>query len=173
MYKRIKRAKLGMKKSHRESLIDNLLRSLFDHNYVVTTTTKAKVLKQKAESLIEVGKKKEEDLEFIRKLNNALGKESIVKKYLEYIKKDKVGVGFVRVGFRDGDNAELSRVYLLGLDKKKSVAPKSKKEDTEKEEKKKPLTKVKKEIPVGPEKKVDKTAVVKKSGTRPQARAGL
>jgi large subunit ribosomal protein L17 len=178
MYKRIKRAKLGRKKSHRESLIDNLLRSLFDHNYVVTTTTKAKVLKQNAESLIEVGKKKEDDLEFIRKLNNVLGKESIVKKYLEYIKKDKAGVGFVRVGFRDGDNAELSRVYLLGLDKKKSVAPKSKKEDTKKKddieeaEKKNPL-KIKEETPVGLKKKVDKTAVVKKSGTRPQARAGL
>ncbi len=178
MYKRIKRAKLGRKKSHRESLIDNLLRSLFDHNYVVTTTTKAKVLKKNAESLIEVGKKKGNDLEFIRKLNNVLGKESIVKKYLEYIKKDKAGVGFVRVGFRDGDNAELSRVYLLGLDKKKSVAPKSKKEDTKKKddieeaEKKNPL-KIKEETPVGLKKKVDKTAVIKKSGTRPQARAGL
>lgn len=178
MYKRIKRAKLGRKKSHRESLIDNLLRSLFDNNYVVTTTTKAKVLKQNAESLIEVGKKKEENVDFIKKLKTVLGKESIVKKYLEYIKKDKAGVGFVRVGFRDGDNAELSRVYLLGLDKKKSAEPKSKKddgkkkEDTEKAEKKNPL-KIKEEMPVDTKKKIDKTAVVKRSGTRPQARAGL
>ncbi len=178
MYKRIKRAKLGRKKSHRESLIDNLLRSLFDHNYVVTTTTKAKALKQNAESLIEVGKKKGENVDFMRKLNTVLGKQAIVKKYLEYVKKDKAGVGFVRVGFRDGDNAEISRVYLLGLDKKKSAAPKSKKEDTKKKEdiekagKKNPL-KIKEETPVGLKKKVDKTAVVKKSGTRPQARAGL
>jgi large subunit ribosomal protein L17 len=178
MYKRIKRAKLGRKKSHRESLIDNLLRSLFDHNYVVTTTTKAKVLKQNAESLIEVGKKKGENVDFMRKINTVLGNQAIVKKYLGYIKKDKAGVGFVRVGFRDGDNAEISRVYLLGLDKKKSAAPKSKKEDSkkkediEKTEKKNPL-KIKEETPVGLKKKVDKTAVVKKSGTRPQARAGL
>ena len=162
-----------MKKSHRESLIDNLLRSLFDHNYVVTSTTKAKVLKQNAQSLIEAGKKEAESLDFTRKLNNILGKETTVQKYLEYIKKDNAGIGFVRVGFRDGDNAQLSRVYLLGLDKKKSTAPKSKKEDTEKVEKKKPLTKIKREIPVGSEKKVDKTQVVKKSGTRPQARSGL
>jgi large subunit ribosomal protein L17 len=179
MYKRIKRAKLGVKKSHRESLIDNLLRSLFDHNYVVTTTAKAKVLKQNAQSLIEVGKNKGESLDFTRKLNNILGKETIVEKYLEYIKKDNAGVGFVRVGFRDGDNAQMSRVYLLGLDKKKSVAPKSKKEDTkkkediEKVEKKEPPTKIKREVPVAPKKKIDKTAVVKKSDTRPQARAGL
>jgi large subunit ribosomal protein L17 len=178
MYKRIKRAKLGRKKSHRESLIDNLLRSLFDHNYVVTTTKKAKVLKQNAESLIQVGKKKGENVDFMRKLNTVLGKQAIVKKYLEYVKKDKAGVGFVRVGFRDGDNAEISRVYLLGLDKKKAAAPKSKKEESkkkdeiEKAEKKNPL-KIKEETPVGLKKKVDKTAVVKKSGTRPQARAGL
>ncbi|KUK67201.1 MAG: 50S ribosomal protein L17 [candidate division WS6 bacterium 36_33] len=177
MYKRIKRAKLGRKKSHRESLIDNLLRSLFDNNYVVTTTTKAKVLKQNAESLIEVGKKKGESIDFIRKLNNVLGKETIVKKYLEYIKKDNAGVGFVRVGFREGDNAELSRVYLLGLDKKRSAEPKSKKEDGKKKEniekaEKNPL-KIREETQVGLKKKVDKTAVVKKSGTRPQARAGL
>jgi large subunit ribosomal protein L17 len=178
MHKRIKRAKLGRKKSHRESLIDNLLRSLFDNNYVVTTTTKAKVLKQNAESLIEVGKKKEGNIDFGKKLKNILGKETIVKKYLKYIKKDEAGVGFVRVGFRDGDNAELSRVYLLGLDKKKSAEPKSKKddgkkkEDAEKAEKKSPL-KIKEEMPVDSKKKIDKTAVVKKSGTRPQARAGL
>jgi len=178
MYKRIKRAKLGRKKSHRESLIDNLLRSLFDNNYVVTTTTKAKVLKQNAESLIEVGKKKEGNIDFGKKLKNILGKETIVKKYLKYIKKDEAGVGFVRVGFRDGDNAELSRVYLLGLDKKKSAEPKSKKddgkkkEDAEKAEKKSPL-KIKEEMPVDSKKKIDKTAVVKRSGTRPQARAGL
>lgn len=178
MYKRIKRAKLGRKKSHRESLIDNLLRSLFDNNYVVTTTGRAKALKKSAESLVEVGKKKGENPDFVKRLKHILGKEALVKKYLEYIKKDKVGVGFVRVGFRDGDNAELSRVYLLGLDKKKSIAPKSKKEDTkkkddiEKEENKNPL-KIKEETPVGLRKKVDKTAVVKKSGGRPQARAGL
>ena len=168
-----------MKKSHRESLIDNLLRSLFDHNYVVTSTTKAKVLKQNAQSLIEAGKKEAESLDFTRKLNNILGKETTVQKYLEYIKKDNAGVSFVRVGYRNGDNAQLSRVYLLGLDKKKSVAPKSKKEDIkkkediEKVEKKKPLTGAKREIPVGPEKQVDKTPIVKKSSTRPQARSGL
>ncbi len=173
MYKRIKKAKLGKKKSHRESLINNLLRSLFDHNYVVTTTTKAKALKREAESLVETGKKKGESIDFVRKLNNVLGKETTVKKYLEYIKKENAGIGFVRVGFRDGDNAEVSRVYLLGLDKKKSVAPKFKKEGVEEVEEKKPLIKIKREVPVTSDKKVDKTAVVKKSGTRPQARAGL
>ena len=179
MYKRIKRSKLGRKKSHRESLINNLLRSLFDHNYVITTTSKAKILKQNAESLVEVGKKKGENVDFVRKLRDILGKETLVKKYLEYIKKEKAGVGFVRVGFRAGDNAELSRVYLLGLDKKKSATPKSKKEENKKKkedieniEKKNPL-KTKEETPIGLRKKVDKTAVVKKSGERPQARAGL
>jgi len=47
MRKRIKKKKLGRTKTHRESLMRNLLRSLFDHNYVVTTTAKAKALKQR------------------------------------------------------------------------------------------------------------------------------
>ena len=57
MYKRVKKSKLGVKASHRDSLRRNLLRSLFEKNSVVTTTPKAKVLKMDASSLIEKGKK--------------------------------------------------------------------------------------------------------------------
>ena len=46
MYKRVKKLKLGRKTAHRKSLVHNLLRSLFDKNFVVTTTLKAKALKQ-------------------------------------------------------------------------------------------------------------------------------
>ena len=119
MYKGIKEKKLGKKKSHRGLMINNLLRSLFDNNYVVTTTPKAKVLKSKASSLIEKGKKYQDDLSFRRRLQVILGDSENVKKYKEYIAKERTGVKFVRVGYREGDNAELSRVYLLGLDEKK------------------------------------------------------
>ena len=180
MRKRIKGKKLGRKKAHRESLIRNLLRSLFDHNYVVTTTPKAKVLKQEASSLIEKGKGKGKDSNFRRELSNILGKDELIKKYEEYLKKEDVGVGFVRVSFRSGDNAEMSRVFLLGLDKKKTAVKKSKKKGKEQEEKetekdepdtKSPLN-IKEEKPVGLKKKVDKTAVIRKKG-RAKARAGL
>ena len=179
MYKRIKRKKLGRKKAHRESLIRNLLRSLFDNNYIVTTTAKAKVLKQEASSLIEKGKVKGEELTFRRKLSKIFGNDDLVKKYKEYIKKEKTGVGFIRVGFRSGDNSEISRVFLLGLDKKKAVIKKSKKDEEQekKDQKEKEKTGIgnplKEDIPIDVgKKKVDKTAVIKKKG-RAKARAGL
>lgn len=157
----------------------NLLRSLFDNNYVVTTTAKAKALKQEATSLIEKGKNKKGDTNFNNKVRVKLGKRDLVEKYEDYIKKENSGVGFVRVGFRDGDNAEMSRVFLLGLDKKKAPAKKSKEEKKDKKEQKpkdgdkgkSPLD-IKEEKPVGLKKKVDKTGVIKKK-RRARARAGL
>lgn len=179
MRKRIKGKKLGRKKAHREALIKNLLRSLFDHNYVVTTTAKAKVLKQEASSLIEKGKTKGKDLNFKRELSNILGKEELIKKYEEYLKKENIGVGFVRVSFRSGDNSEMSRVFLLGLDKKKTTLKKSKKEEKKEKEKKEkgedvaqsPLDK-REEQPAVLKKEVTKTAVIKKK-RRARTRAGL
>ena len=57
MYKRVKKVKLGRKVAHRESLRRNLLRSLFEKNSLVTTTLRAKVLKNDAMSLISKGAK--------------------------------------------------------------------------------------------------------------------
>ena len=75
----------------------------------------------------------------------------------------------------------MSRVFLLGFDKKKAVVKKSKKKGKEQEEKeiekdesdttKSPIN-IKEEKPAGLKKKVDKTAVIKKKG-RAKARAGL
>jgi large subunit ribosomal protein L17 len=170
MYKRIKRKKLGRTKSHRESLIRNLLRSLFDNNYIVTTTPKAKVLKQEASSLLDKGKFKKDQLSFRRELQLVLGKDVLVKKYMEYLGKSKVGVGMVRVGFADGDNAELARVFLLGLDKKKVRGKKDEKDDSKEIRKKDKIEKQSVEIDI--DKKVDKTAVIKKT-ERARSRAGI
>lgn len=170
MYKRVKRKKLGREKSHRESLIRNLLRSLFESNYVVTTTPKAKVLKQEASSLIEKGKNIKDEVAFRRNLQNLLGKGTLVNKYYEYVKKENVGVGFVRVGFRGGDNAEMARVFLLGLDKKKKkVAKEDEKDEKGKSEESKVGRKV---IERNIDKKVDKTAVIRKT-ERARSRAGI
>jgi len=169
MYKRMKKNKLGRTKSHRESLINNLLRSLFDNNYVVTTTPKAKVLKQEAMSLVEKGKAYKKDLSFRRRLQVILGNDAIVEKYSEYIKKDDAGIGLVRIGFRDGDNAEIARVYLLGLEKKKQS--KGEKREEKKEQKKK-VAKQKQAVEIDIDKKVDKTAVIKNK-ERARTRAGI
>jgi len=176
MYKQIKRKKLGRKKSHRESLIRNLLRGLFENNTVVTTTPKAKVLKQEASSLIGKGLSRDEkDLAYRREIIRILGKDELVKKYYEYIKKENVGVGFVRVGFRDGDNAEMARVSLLGLEKpKKEIKPKKEekkeKASEEKEVEKKDLKE--KKVVRSEKKRVDKTAVIDRT-TRAKSRSGI
>ena len=56
MYKRVKKVKLGRKVAHRESLRRNLLRSLFEKNSLVTTTLRAKVLKNDAMSSTQIGR---------------------------------------------------------------------------------------------------------------------
>ncbi len=40
------------------------------------------------------------------------------------MKSEKVGVTIVKIGFRAGDNAEKSRVSLIGMDKKKKATEK-------------------------------------------------
>ncbi len=167
MYKRVKKAKLGRKQSHRNSLRRNLLRSLFKHNSVVTTTPKAKVLKQDSSSLIAKGISKGQSLEFRRELGNIFGSDDIVKKFYEYIKKENIGVDMIIIGGKSGDNAEKTRVTLKGMEKKKVV-----KKDKNIEEKKKTVQKVEKTANVKNEKRIDKTAVVKKA-QRANTRSGL
>ncbi|MFA5634064.1 MAG: L17 family ribosomal protein [Candidatus Dojkabacteria bacterium] len=172
MYKGVKKNKLGKKKSHRESMINNLLRSLFDNSYIVTTTPKAKVLKSEASSLIESGKKYKEDLSFRRKLQVILGDSEVVNKYKEYISREKTGVSYIRVGYRKGDNAELSRVYLLGMDKKKKKVVRKKKDEDKEEKKEESRSVDSKVLEQTDTKKIDKTIVVKDT-RRATSRSGV
>ncbi|HPQ79398.1 MAG TPA: L17 family ribosomal protein, partial [Candidatus Dojkabacteria bacterium] len=110
MYKRVKKAKLGRKMAHRNSLRQNLLISLLQRGQVETTSPKAKILKSDMSSLLEEGKTKSEDLNFKKKIHNTLGNSELIKKFSEYVKSEKVGVTIVKIGFRAGDNAEKSRV---------------------------------------------------------------
>ncbi len=107
--------KLGRTKSHREALIRNQMRSLFTHGSIVTTTAKAKALKQKAESFL--SKMESETLETTRKKYTILGKDELVKKAMEYIKNGDSKVSIVKISFRDGDASETSKVSLVGYDK--------------------------------------------------------
>ena len=169
MYKRIKKAKLGRKETHRNSLRRNLLRSLFEKNYVVTTSPKAKVLKSDASSLLEKGKMNKDKVTFIRDLQVILGDDKLIKKLKDYLTKEKVGVIITKVGFRSGDNAEKSRVTLLGMEKKKKIVKKDDEKDGNKKvEKHEP----KRRSVFGQEKKVDTTVTIKKT-ERARTRAGL
>jgi len=174
MYKGVKKAKLGRKPSHRSALKQNLLRSLLERGHVVTTTPRAKVLKKDMESLIERGKKNREDISFLRKLQLVLGNDKLTKKFIEYVKGEKTGVTLVKVSFRAGDNAEKTKVSLLGIEKKKKTAKKEK--EVEEKDEKKETKEIRREGNriglFGRDKKVDTTTVVKHT-ERARTRSGL
>ncbi len=135
MNKRTSGAKLGRKKSGREALIRNQTRSLFSNGFLVTTTPKAKALKGEVESFL--SKIKEDSLETKRKMHTTLGNASLVEKASELVKKGETKVGIIKVGFRDGDNAETSKVTLLGFEDLFGKKKKGKTSKTGKKEEKK------------------------------------
>lgn len=126
--------------AHRKALVYNQLRSLVKSGSIKTTTSKAKVVKAEMESLISKSRNsKEGDLNLRRKLQVVFGSTELVKKFLEVSSKSTSKVILKKVGFRDGDNAEVSMLELKGL----KVKSAKKVEKVEKEE-----TKVEKKEPV-------------------------
>jgi large subunit ribosomal protein L17 len=135
MYKRVKIKKLGRKKSHREALIQNQLRTLFENGTLKTTTTKAKSVKSVAQSLLSDMENKKISIETRRKLLRMLGKKELLEKALKYAESENHGISIRKVGFRSGDNAEVSRVELIGFGEKKKEKVEKKETKVEKKEK--------------------------------------
>jgi large subunit ribosomal protein L17 len=174
MYKRVKTKKLGRTHSHRKALVLNMLRSIVKSGSVKTTTPKAKVLKNEVESLLaKVKNTKDGDLALRRKLQTILGDSESVKKLLE-VKDTSVVVK--KVGFRSGDNSEISVVEIKGLKGKKAKVSGKKevsKKDVEVEEKTVPSIEEPKKrniLDLG-RKSVKKATSIKKE--RAKSRSGL
>ena len=111
--------KLGRTSSHRKAMLRNMATSLFKHEQVVTTETKAKELRPVAEKLITLAKKgdlhaRRQALAFIKDKFTAHKLFSEIKdRYL-----DRQG-GYLRIvkkGIRKGDAAPISVVQLLEID---------------------------------------------------------
>lgn len=169
MYKRMSRKKLGRKKSHRESMVINQTRTLFKSGVLKTTTQKAKVAKASAESTIAM-LKKELTLESRRKLLGILGTQDLLNKALEYAKKENAGVRMVKIGYRAGDNAQVTKLELIGY-KTKKVA---KKKVTKKEETKEtPVKEVNKDIAKRTKKDSVSKNVKQTKQVRATSRSGL
>ncbi|OGC47507.1 hypothetical protein A3J98_01445 [candidate division WS6 bacterium RIFOXYC1_FULL_33_10] len=135
MYKRNSVKKLGRKKSHRESLVRNLLRSAMLNGKVKTSSVKAKVLKGQLTSVFnKVRKSKEGDVRLIRDLMVTFGNMDLVKKVIEIAKKDTTKVTIKKIGFRAGDNTEVSLVEITGFKGKAKSKKGSKVEKKEEEE---------------------------------------
>ena len=121
MRHRKKNTKLGTDSNHRKALLRNLLRSLFEHGQIVTTTAKAKEVKRQADKLI--FKAQDNSLKTRRLLHKYFGKRDVVNTLVERIApafKQKT-TGFTKLEFdavRRGDNTQLMKLSLVQLPEK-------------------------------------------------------
>jgi large subunit ribosomal protein L17 len=127
MHHRIAGSKLGRTTSHRVAMLRNLVTSLFEHEKVKTTDSKAKELRPLAEHLIGLGKRG--DLHARRQALSVVRSPEIVKKLFETIAprfQTRAG-GYLRIakiGFRPGDGAPVSIVELIDEGKKEGKGAK-------------------------------------------------
>ncbi|HJW05395.1 MAG TPA: 50S ribosomal protein L17 [Rhodanobacter sp.] len=109
--------KFNRTSSHREAMFKNMASSLFKHELIRTTLPKAKELRRVAEPLITLAKT---DGVANRRLafSRLRDKEAVGKLFVELGPryKERPG-GYLRIlkcGFRDGDNAPMAYVELVG-----------------------------------------------------------
>jgi large subunit ribosomal protein L17 len=126
--------KLSRTTSHRQSLLRNLVTSLFEHERIETTLAKAKELRSEAERMITLAKKG--DLHARRQALAYIQDKQVVYKLFDEIKDrylDRNG-GYTKIAklrYRKGDAAPLSVIELVGrieaqgTKKKKSKAQKA------------------------------------------------
>ncbi len=125
--------RLGRTTSHRIAMFRNMVTSLLQHEKITTTDSKAKELRPITEKIITLGKRG--DLHAVRQAAAYIRDKKVVTKLFETIApryKDRDG-GYTRIiklGIRQGDNANVSIIELVEeqLEKKpakKSPAPKT------------------------------------------------
>jgi large subunit ribosomal protein L17 len=124
-------SQLGRNTSHRKALLRNMVTSLFKHEQIVTTDTKAKALRPVAEKLITLAKRG--DLHARRQALAYIQDKSVAHRLFDEVKDrylDRQG-GYLRIvkkGTRKGDGAPVSIIQLLPVDEgKKSGKKKAKK----------------------------------------------
>jgi large subunit ribosomal protein L17 len=126
--------KLGRETNHRRSLLRNLVTSLLREERIMTTVQKAKFMRPHAERLITLGKRG--GLHARRQAVSFLKDPETVKKLF-----DSLAARFAarpggytratRLGWRQGDGAEMVMVELVGSVLKKRQADKKKKKEAE------------------------------------------
>jgi large subunit ribosomal protein L17 len=121
MRHRVAHRKLGRTTPHRKALLRNLATALFERERIRTTLPKAKELRPYAERLITLAKRDEDRLHARRLVARDIQDAAVVKKLF-----DTLGVRFatrpggytriLRLGHRQGDNAEMAIVELVGYE---------------------------------------------------------
>lgn len=134
MYKRKSIKKLGKKTSHRKALIKNQLRSLMLNGKIRTSSVKAKVIKGEISSIFGKAKKEEGDnITLLRNLIETFGNMNLAKKVIDLAKKSTTKVTIKKIGFRAGDNTEISEIEISGFKSKVKSKKDLKKEEKEEE----------------------------------------
>lgn len=129
------RHKLGMRTSHREAVLRNMVTSLFEHQSITTTDARAKSLRSLADRMITLGKRG--DLHARRQALSVLRSKDVTQRLFKeiaplYATREGGYVRVVKKGVRVGDGATLSVVELVeripekpkGLGKVKSFTEK-------------------------------------------------
>ncbi len=126
--------KLGRTSSHREAMMRNMVTSFLKEEKVITTDSKAKLLKSTADKMITLAKRG--DLHARRQAAMVMRDRSVAKKLFDEISpryKDRQGgyTRIVKIGNRVGDSAAISVVELVSRPEEKTS--KSRKKSAKKE----------------------------------------
>jgi large subunit ribosomal protein L17 len=131
MRHRVVRSKLASDKDHNKSLLNNLSTELVLKEKIETTLARAKFLRPHIEKLITFAGKaaktsdKLKKFNAVKELNRNFHVGEATKKMLEDIAKRFIGTpgGYtriVKIGFRDGDQAEMARIEFTKAPEKKA-----------------------------------------------------
>ncbi len=117
MRHRVAGRKLGRKTAHRISMFRNMVTSLLDKERIRTTLPRAKELRPIAERMITLGKR--ETLHARRQALAFVKDPSVVAKLFEtlaprFAQRKGGYTRIIRLGFRDGDGAQMAILELLG-----------------------------------------------------------
>ena len=137
MRHRVAGKKLGRKTAHRVSMFRNMVTSLFDKEHVRTTLDRAKAVRPIAEKMITLGKRDSlharrqalayvKDTEVVAKLFSTLAPR--------FAQRNGGYTRIIRLGFRDGDGAQMAILELIGSEfkpAKKEEGKKGKKAEKE------------------------------------------
>jgi large subunit ribosomal protein L17 len=140
MRHRVAGKKLGRKTAHRVSMFRNMVTSLFDKERVRTTLDRAKAVRPIAEKMITLGKRdslhaRRQALAFVR--DNAVVAKLFSTLAPRFVQRNGGYTRIIRLGFRDGDGAQMAILELVGSEfkpAKKEESKKGKKADKEEKE---------------------------------------
>jgi large subunit ribosomal protein L17 len=130
MRHRVAGKKLGRNTAHRVMMFRNMVTSLFDKERVRTTLDRAKAIRPIAERMITLGKR--ETLHARRQALAYVNDPAVVSKLFDtlaprFSQRHGGYTRIIRLGFRDGDGAQMAYLELIGSEFKPAKGEEGKK----------------------------------------------